>query len=86
MAGHRNPRVKVLAVVDAANQAGLTFVIPAAVSLSEAAQARRRRAAKFPGGRGGAASQIRFTFVLGPTLPDRIQHSPVSPSHLGDNV
>ena len=86
MAGHRNPRVKVLAVVDAANQAGLTILILAAVSLSEAAQARRTTA-KFPGGRGGAASQIRFPSVLErPTLPDRIQLSPVSPSHLGDNV
>ena len=85
MAGHRNPRVKVLAVVDAANQAGLTILIPPAVSLSEAAQARRTTA-KYPGGRAGAASQIRLLFGLGPTLPDRIQHSPVSPSHLGDNV
>ena len=86
VAGHRNPRVKVLAVVDAANQAGLTILILVAVSLSEAAQARRTTA-KFPGGRGGAASQIRFPSVLErPTLPDRIQLSPVSPSHLGDNV
>ena len=61
--------MKVLAVVDAANQAGLTILILVAFSLSEAAQARRRpTTAKLPGGRGGAASQIRFLFVLEPTL------------------